>query len=424
MFLYQRTVRTHTKILYIPGIFVKKQNEFLVRMVYLRKEMNLQMNSKNLTTYFAPAERAPNKRIAQQARAADDLLGDCSFFDALPNIVMVLNHNRQVILCNQVLLDLLGIEDYESVKGLRPGELLRCTHACEMAGGCGTTEFCRTCGAMNAILESQYGRKVYHECRILINNNGRTKALDLGVTAMPIQINNEEFTVLSIVDISDEKRRHSLERIFFHDVMNTAGGLMGLAELLENTADADLVKEFILDIQSSAKLLVEQIREQRDLTLAENNELKVSTAPLQSLNILSEVIAHFTNHEASRHRQIMINPTTENVVFTSSPQLLHRVLGNMLKNALEASEAGDTVWLGCRFQDGQVEFWVNNPGVMPREIQLQLFQRSFSTKGKDRGLGTYSMKLLTERYLHGSISFTVSKEEGTTFFARYPLNQA
>jgi Signal transduction histidine kinase regulating citrate/malate metabolism len=57
---------------------------------------------------------------------------------------------------------------------------------------------------------------------------------------------------------------------------------------------------------------------------------------------------------------------------------------------------------------------------MPREVQLQLFQRSFSTKGSNRGLGTYSMKLLTERYLHGSIAFTVSEEEGTTFFARYP----
>jgi hypothetical protein len=31
------------------------------------------------------------------------------------------------------------------------------------------------------------------------------------------------------------------------------------------------------------------------------------------------------------------------------------------------------------------------------------------------------MKLLTERYLGGSISFTSSKERGTTFFARYPL---
>ncbi len=173
------------------------------------------MHSKNPTTYFAPAERASDEQITQQARAAEDLFRDCSFFDALPNIVMVLNHNRQVILCNRVLLDLLGVEDHASVKGLRPGELLRCIHTCKAAGGCGTTEFCRTCGALNATLESQCGQKAYHECRILIKNNGKLEAMDLGITAIPVQVNNNKFTVLSIVDISHEKRRHILERIFF-----------------------------------------------------------------------------------------------------------------------------------------------------------------------------------------------------------------
>jgi sensor histidine kinase regulating citrate/malate metabolism len=58
---------------------------------------------------------------------------------------------------------------------------------------------------------------------------------------------------------------------------------------------------------------------------------------------------------------------------------------------------------------------------MPRNVQLQVFQRSFSTKGADRGLGTYSIKLLTERYLNGKVWFTTSPEGGTTFTCQYPL---
>jgi sensor histidine kinase regulating citrate/malate metabolism len=54
---------------------------------------------------------------------------------------------------------------------------------------------------------------------------------------------------------------------------------------------------------------------------------------------------------------------------------------------------------------------------MPPEVQLQIFQRSFSTKGKGRGVGTYSMKLLTERYLGGKLAFTSAAGEGTTFTA-------
>jgi signal transduction histidine kinase len=92
----------------------------------------------------------------------------------------------------------------------------------------------------------------------------------------------------------------------------------------------------------------------------------------------------------------------------------------MVKNALEASHAGQTVTIGCRNLVDAVEFSVHNPNVMPRSVQLQIFQRSFSTKGAGRGLGTYSMKLLSEQYLHGQVAFTSSAEEGTTFYARYP----
>jgi signal transduction histidine kinase len=77
------------------------------------------------------------------------------------------------------------------------------------------------------------------------------------------------------------------------------------------------------------------------------------------------------------------------------------------------------VTLGAKATDQAVEFWVHNPGVMPREVQLQVFHRSFSTKGVGRGLGTYSIKLLTERYLKGTASFKSSPEEGTVFTVRY-----
>ncbi len=66
-------------------------------------------------------------------------------------------------------------------------------------------------------------------------------------------------------------------------------------------------------------------------------------------------------------------------------------------------------------------FAVKNSGYIPHDHQLQLFKRSFSTKGTGRGLGTYSIKLLTEKYLEGKVWFESSVEKGTAFFAWYPL---
>jgi sensor histidine kinase regulating citrate/malate metabolism len=93
----------------------------------------------------------------------------------------------------------------------------------------------------------------------------------------------------------------------------------------------------------------------------------------------------------------------------------------MVKNALEASAEGETVAMGVRPIDSEVEFWVHNSGSIPRNQQLQVFQRSFSTKDRNRGLGTYSMKLLAENYLSGRVAFESTPEEGTTFRLRIPF---
>ena len=69
-------------------------------------------------------------------------------------------------------------------------------------------------------------------------------------------------------------------------------------------------------------------------------------------------------------------------------------------------------------------FLVHNPGAMPEEVQEQIFQRSFSTKAKNgRGVGTYSIKLFTEKYLGGRVSFTSTEHEGTTFTVVLPKNE-
>jgi sensor histidine kinase regulating citrate/malate metabolism len=67
-----------------------------------------------------------------------------------------------------------------------------------------------------------------------------------------------------------------------------------------------------------------------------------------------------------------------------------------------------------------VRISVNNSRVMPRHVQLQIFNRSFSTKGAGRGIGTYSMKLLGESYLKGRVGFRCEEAFGTTFFIDLP----
>ncbi|MDH4129271.1 MAG: HAMP domain-containing histidine kinase [Spirochaetota bacterium] len=375
------------------------------------------MNIENKNTFYAPAERASEETLKKQIDffSGETLLKQ--FLDAIPDIVLILNKERQIIFNNQILLDFIGVDDAKDVFGKRPGEVLDCVHAFEWEHGCGTTEFCINCGAVNAILSSVGGRKDVQECRITRRS---AEALDLKVWTTPLKINNEEFTIFSVTDISHEKRRMALEKIFFHDILNTAGGLIGFSELLSDAKPSEL-KQYSEILYKLSRDLVDEIIAQKDLSAAENNELVPEAVNLRSVDILEEIAVLYRHHRAADNKHIDINKSSKNIEFISDPKLINRVLGNMVKNALEASDFGSTITLGCTVQKDRIEFWVHNPVFIPRDIQLQIFQRSFTTKGMGRGLGTYSVKLLTESYLHGKVSFTSTVEGGTTFRASYPI---
>ena len=374
------------------------------------------IESKVLPTQYAPAERASSEEIQEQSLFFSEPHNLEAFSDSLPNIFLALNKQRQIVFSNQALLDLVGRKDPKEVYGLRPGEVLNCIHANKTDGGCGTTEFCRTCGAVNAILSAIGGKKDVKECRI---TNQRRESLDLRVWATPLG-DEGKFIFFVVTDISHEKRRRALERIFFHDVLNTAGGIQGLAEILKEEKDREEAGELVDLIRTGANTLIEEINAQKALSAAETGELSVHPESVRVNELLKEVSDLYENHEVSQGRKIVRDPDTEDMELITDRTLARRVLANMLKNALEASSVGGTVSIGGKGAGDFVEFWVHNDGYMPRSSQLQVFQRSFSTKGNGRGLGTYSIKLLTERYLKGTVSFTSTEDEGTTFRVSLP----
>jgi len=370
-----------------------------------------------LETEFAPAERSTIEIVKKQSEIVKRQQMALSLLDSVPIPVTILNINRQIVYSNKSFNDYMDTIGRYDFVGQRPGEALNCVHAFEKNGGCGTSEFCSTCGAVHAILLSQDFEKGIQECRITMQNQD---ALELMIWANPIEIEDEFFTIFAVADIADEKRRKALERIFFHDILNTAGGLKGFIGLLTE-ADEDEMDEY-LDITSNlTEKLIDEIKAQKLLSVAENNELEINLQHFATVEMLQEIKLLYQRHEVTKGRIIEIDSDAFDKVVESDKTIMRRILGNLTKNALEAIDPGEIVKLGCNLVGESYEFYVHNPVFIPREIQLQLFQRSFSTKGIGRGLGTYSVKLLTERYLKGSVSFISTQEEGTTFKVRFSL---
>lgn len=356
-------------------------------------------------------------------KAQSDLIQQ-SFFsiqilDLIPIHIIITNKHRQIVFANKEFRDTFCNDSSNDYIGMRPGESIECRNADMNPDGCGASQKCRFCGATNAILESQQKGYSIREGIFTINKNS---ALNVLITATQVNVGNEEFTLVAFRDISNEKRRKALERIFFHDVLNMAGGLKGFLEMLKDDAQSEF-RDIVNIAANISNKLIDEIQSQRTLISAENGDLHLNITAFSTRELLEEVKLLLTGLDATSDKEIRINNDAYDGIIHTDKALLRRVIINLGKNALEAINPGASVLLDCSCIEDSVksfEFSVQNPGQMPTDIQYQLFQRSFSTKSNDRGIGTYSIKLLTENYLGGTIRFTSDEKSGTKFMVRYP----
>ncbi len=371
------------------------------------------MRNNVITTEFAMAERESVKIVEQQCNIFRQNKLYAKILDSVSDKLVVLNDKRQIVYSNEEFTKSIGFPNNKLLFGHRIGEVLNCTNAFKSEGGCGTTKFCSTCGAVNAMLEVKPEQSSEKECRIRTNRND---AFDFRVKATLFNIDNETLTIFIIKDISDEKRKQTLDRIFFHDVLNSAGGISGLSSLMPEIKDTAEMKEIAEMISRASENLISEIQGQRYYTAAENGDLTVEATEIESFKILKDLADLYSRHEIVADKFISISSDSENIIVETDPILLRRIIGNMIKNAIEASMPASVVTISSAHKNGIVRFTVHNTTYIPNDVQLQLFQRSFTTKGIGRGIGTYSMKLLGENYLKGKVGFESTKQNGTTFY--------
>ena len=383
-----------------------------------------------LTTYRGPVPftRATQEELQAQVRMVANSAIVRALLEALDGGLLVLNEHRQIVAAD--LRRFLALPEEAGLRaiGLRPGEALGCVHVRERPGGCGASEACRTCGALKAILSCQLARETSAGECLVTASNGALLPLELSLRASPVVIEGQTFTVLAIRDASDEKRRGVLEQVFLHDLLNLLAPLSIYSQQLGSVPE-DRFRETGQRVAGLVQRLASEVHAQRALLQAERGSLELVSTSLRVPQVLGELAAAVDAHPSARERELVVEEAPDLELQTDKALLL-RVLTNMVVNALEATPEKGRVRLWCEAAADagwRCVFHVHNDSVMAREVAVNVFQRSFSTKAlKGRGLGTYSMKLLGERYLGGEVSFVSREGEGTTFMLRLrarPLGQ-
>ncbi len=361
-----------------------------------------------------PTQRAGGDDLQAQAKILGAIPPLQRILNALPTMAMVLNRERQVVLANHRLMEFAGATGIDDLCGFRPGEVLRCTHAMGAPEGCGSTEHCTVCGALRAIVTAQFGVAQTQVCRLLRRTPVGEEPLEIEVSACPVEVGGEQFLIVCASDIGGRLHCEWLEEWVVPEAVELALEMEVLATSLSSPAMHPEGRQRVTaQMAAASRSVATLMREHAELSAAENGNLMVSSRSVSALEILRDAARELEYHPFADRRRIRIE--AEDAGLQTDPLLARRVVEKLLLNALEATSADGAITAACHAADDRVEFRIHNEGEMSREVQLQVFRRSFSTKGRGRGYGTYYAELVAARYLKGTVWFRSTAAEGTTF---------
>jgi signal transduction histidine kinase len=388
-------------------------------MVMEKKET---MTNNATETFYAPPGREPADILKKEMETICNNPVIDGLMNTVSGFLAIINEQRQILAINRGFMEMLGISDPDIVFGLRLGEAIGCIHSSDMAAGCGTAEFCKSCGAAVAIVTSLgMDVPVERNCVVTIRKNQEEYDLFLKVQSCPITIRDARYLLLFLHDITRQQRWALLERVFLHDINNIVTGILGRSELLQYETETKR-HESVREIYHLALRLAREIAIQRYLSLSEEAEYEVFVQNVSEKDILKEIKSLFSNHARSSGRKLLLPETSAGVMIKTDLLLLTRVLSNMMINALEASEEGDAIKVQVTSNQGYLKVGIWNRQVIPHHVATRIFQRNFSTKDEiGRGLGTYSMKLFGEQLLNGKVGFSSDDQNGTWFWISLPV---
>lgn len=209
-----------------------------------------------------------------------------------------------------------------------------------------------------------------------------------------------------------------VERISRHDLKTPLVSIAAAPTLLRAGRNMSKHEEDILTmIESATNRALSMVNLSLDLFRMESGSYVFRPACVDLTNIVAAVALGLSAHAQSKSVSIHIPDDEPHVYAEADDSLCYSIVGNLLKNAVEAAPEHSSVMV--TLIDGpEVLLLIHNQGAVPLALRENFFDK-YATAGKigGTGLGTYSSHLLA-KVQRGSLSMQTSEEEGTTLSLR------
>ncbi len=215
-----------------------------------------------------------------------------------------------------------------------------------------------------------------------------------------------------------------------HELRTPLNAIIGFSEVLLEKMCGDLNDEqedYLNDIFTSGKHLLDLINDVLDLSKIEAGKLEIDLAAVDLLKLLQGSLVVVREHALAHGIDLKLTVADDLETITADERKVKQVIFNLLSNAMKFTPDKGEVGIRAQLIDGVVEIAVWDTGVgIAEEDQQRIFEEfqqaeqglTDNTEGTGLGL-TLTKKLVN---LHGGRIWVESeKGEGSTFIFTLPV---
>lgn len=329
--------------------------------------------------------------------------------------VLVIDGQEKIILSNQSLQEVLGIEKKIVDQNLREvvdnQNLVAGFHDVLDTGQAQHFEFSVT--------------KQGLEKRILVNY-------------APIYLDDEQLwaVVALFNDISERWRFEKLQQNFVanvsHELKSPLSSIKGSTEVLADgvVQDEKREQEYLEIILEETERLSNMVEEILDLAELNTKGANLNLQEVKLKEFLLEIKNIFTKQFAAQEERLNLELLNTDFNYQLDKEKIKQVLLNLLDNAYKYTADDSLITMGVTEETTSIKFWVsdNGPGI-PQEELKDIWKRFYKVdkartpgKKKGSGLGLSIVKQIVEQH-QGEVFVNSQLGEGSTFGFYLPKNE-